>query len=165
MEYSRTIIHVDDDEAILQLVARCLNKEGIEVVSLTDPNEVIPRLASSGARIVISDIDMPEKDGLTLLREIKQCDAGIQVIMCTGMVSISTVLLSTSLGAETCIFKPLVDLSQVTGAVNRAFEKMDRWWTALHEWMKLQKSLEESVHGSSEPIAEPNGSLATTVHH
>jgi two-component system chemotaxis response regulator CheY len=141
MEYPKIVLHVDDDVSILRLVAKCLQKHGVEVISVSNPLHVIGKLATSGARVVISDIDMPEKDGLTLLREIKQCDAGIQVIMCTSMVSMSTVLMSTSLGAEGCIFKPLVDLNRVTEAVDRAFDKMDRWWIALREWMELQESM------------------------
>ncbi len=45
-----------------------------------------------------------------------------------------TVLRSIELGAEGCIFKPIVDLNEVTQAVERAFEKIDRWWTALQNW-------------------------------
>jgi len=60
--------------------------------------------------------------------------------MCTGMVSIATVLRSTSLGAEGCIFKPIVDASLVTEAVDRALEKIDGWWNALRDWNQRMKS-------------------------
>jgi DNA-binding NtrC family response regulator len=89
--------------------------------------EAMTMLAETGARIVLLDIDMPGKDGHTLLQEIKQLDGGVQVIMCTGLVSMHTILRSIELGVEACIFKPIVDLSEISQAVERAFEKIDRF--------------------------------------
>ena len=140
MKYNRTVLHIDDDAAILNIVQRKLETHGLPVVSIQDPYKAIPAITSLGARVVILDIDMPGKDGLTLLREIKQFDAGIQVIMCTGMVSLGTVLQATSLGAEECIFKPIYDLEEITTAVDRAFEKIDRWWLALQNWIDRRES-------------------------
>jgi DNA-binding NtrC family response regulator len=143
MEYSKIVMHVDDDPAILRLVSRTLFKHGVHVVSVSDPTTAIARLFDCGARVVLLDIDMPIKDGLTLLADIKRHDAGIQVIMCTALVSIGTVLQSISLGAEGCIFKPIKDPAIVTDSVDRAFEKIDRWWVALHEWMEHNAKAEK----------------------
>jgi DNA-binding NtrC family response regulator len=122
----KLVLHVDDDPTILAIVAKKLELHGIKVVSVSNPTIAINKILEVGARVVLLDIDMPERDGLTLLKEIKQRDAGIQVIMCTGMVSIQNVLRATSLGAEGCIFKPISDLSAVTKAVDLAFDKIDR---------------------------------------
>jgi DNA-binding NtrC family response regulator len=145
MNTSALVLHVDDDPSILALVARKLETHGVKVVSTTDPTEAIKKLLTTGARVVLLDIDMPKKDGLTLLREIKKLDAGIQVIMCTGMVSINTVLCATALGAETCIFKPIVNLNEITEAVDRAFDKIDRWWIALKDWIDRKKATEDAA--------------------
>jgi DNA-binding NtrC family response regulator len=143
MKYEKTVLHVDDDPAILRLVAKTLTKHGVQVVSVSKPAEAISQLFHTGARVVLLDIDMPNKDGLTLLAEIKKHDAGIQVIMCTGMVSIGTVLQSISLGAEGCVFKPIQDYGRLTESIDRAFEKIDRWWIALHEWMEHNSNVEK----------------------
>jgi len=140
MQYNRTVLHVDDDPAILKIVQRTLDNHGIQVVSIQDPLKAISAIAELGVRVVLLDIDMPGKDGITLLSEIKRFDAGIQVIMCTGMVSIGTVLQATSLGAEACIFKPIHDFSEITTAVDRAFQAIDQWWIALHDWMERRES-------------------------
>jgi len=140
MKYNKIVLHVDDDRAILKIVQRTLDNHGIQVVSIQDPLKAISAIAELGARVVLLDIDMPSKDGLTLLHEIKRFDAGIQVIMCTGMVSLGTVLQATSLGAEECIFKPIYDLEEITTAVDRAFEKIDRWWLALQNWIDRRES-------------------------
>lgn len=155
MEYAKLVLHVDDDPAILRLVGRTLERHGVQVVSVDDPEVVIEKLFETGARVVFLDIDMPSKDGLTLLREIKRHDAGIQVIMCTGLVSISTVLQSTALGAEGCIFKPIVNTRLITEAADRAFEKIDRWWIALRDWTERMKNTSKGQAAMAEraPIA------------
>ena len=60
------VLHVDDDPSILALVSRKLETHGVKVVSTTDPTEAIKKILVTGARVVLLDIDMPEKDGLTL---------------------------------------------------------------------------------------------------
>ncbi len=145
MEYSSVVLHVDDDPSILEIVSRKLSLHGVKVVSISDPMKAMTTLSETGARIVLLDIDMPGKDGLVLLREIKEADAGVQVIMCTGLVSIHTVLRATALGAETCIFKPFADLNEITEAVDRAHEKIDRWWIALKTWMERKKAVSQNT--------------------
>jgi DNA-binding response OmpR family regulator len=130
---------------VSKLISYHLKKHGYEVVSVQDPNQVMETLMRTGARVVLLDIDMPHKDGLTVLREIKLRDAGIQVTMCTGMVSMQTVLRSTSMGAEGLIFKPLSDLTKVSEAIDISFGKIDNWWRALAEWKEINRSENESV--------------------
>jgi phenylacetyl-CoA:acceptor oxidoreductase subunit 2 len=72
-------------------------------------------------RVVLLDIDMPQINGLEALREIKQHDGGIQVIMLTGLVSMNTVLESMRLGAESCLFKPVTDVAPLLDAIEAAW--------------------------------------------
>ncbi len=130
----RKIIHVDDDPAILRIVASVLAKRGYNVISVSDPNQAIEKLKETSARLVILDIDMPDKSGLSLLEEIKAIDGSIQVIMLTGLVSMATILRVTQLGAEECQFKPIADFDELGNAADRAYEKMLRWWRTFREW-------------------------------
>ena len=146
VDYNKTVVHIDDDQAILKIVRRKLETHGLPVVSVPSSLNALSEIMHQGARVVLLDIDMPGKDGLTLLHEIKRYDAGIQVIMCTGMVSIGTVLQASSLGAEACIFKPIYDLNEITTAVDRAFERIDRWWIALQDWMDRRDAFHAIEH-------------------
>ena len=105
----RVVLHVDDDPQMLRFVASLLEKGDYEVISIDDPTKVRATLLASDCRVVISDVDMPQMNGLELLRQIKQHDGGIHVVMLTGLVSMSTILDSMRLGAEACVFKPLSD--------------------------------------------------------
>ena len=133
MNQERMILHVDDDPDMLRIVARRLADEGYRVLSLSDPREVPDRLSDSGARLVLVDIEMPEMDGLSLLRQIKRDDASVQVIMLTGVVTLSTALRTMRYGAEACVFKPIDDFSPLLTAVDAAFAKLDRWWQSLED--------------------------------
>ncbi len=140
----RKILHVDDDPAILRIASNVLSKRGYSVVSISDPTLAIYSLTQTGTRLVILDIDMPVKSGLSLLEEIKSIDGSIQVIMLTGMVSMATIFRVTQLGAEECLFKPISDLNELGDAADRAYEKMLRWWRTLREW-KLRNGMASGV--------------------
>lgn len=140
-EFSRKVIHVDDDPAILRIVEHVLARRGYSVISVSDSNLALDALQTHGAKLVILDLDMPGKNGLELLEEIKEIDGSIQVLMLTGLVSMDTILRATRLGAEECQFKPIEDFEELGKAVDRAYDKMLRWWKTFREWKKRQKAL------------------------
>ncbi|NOY41853.1 MAG: response regulator [Planctomycetes bacterium] len=145
MTRSRTILHIDDDPNVHRIVTRILQKNNYEVFSLEDPTQTSQELIKSGARVVLLDIDMPQIDGLTLLKQIKSHDGGVQVIMLTGFVSMNTVLQSMRWGAEACVFKPLTDFTPLLTAVRASFEKIDFWWDTLHELNQRKSKYQQTV--------------------
>lgn len=133
MTPNRTILHVDDDPSMLRFVATKLANYDYDVVSLNEPALVSDKLLETGARVVLLDVNMGPESGLKLLQAIKNHDGGTQVIMLTGLVSMSTVLHTMRLGAEACIFKPITDVEQLLESIEAAFRKVDRWWQTLSE--------------------------------
>jgi len=133
MNDKRTILHVDDDPAILRLVARRLAAEGYEVISCSDPLEVETLLHATNARVCLLDIAMPQVSGLEVLKEIKRHDGGVQVIMLTGLVSMNSVLDSLCHGAEALCFKPIEDFQPLLKILSDAFRKTDRWRKSIEE--------------------------------
>ncbi|MEO2049703.1 MAG: response regulator [Pirellulales bacterium] len=129
----RLVMHVDDDSAIRNLVRSALERAGYEVLSIADPTTANATLLDTDCRVVLLDVDMPGINGLDLLQQIKNQDGGVQVIMLTGLVSMSTMLQSMRCGAEACLFKPIEDFEQLKQALTEAFVKVDRWWSSLQE--------------------------------
>ena len=121
-----TVSIVDDEKELRQSITTFVNgSPGFKCFSAYGSAETaLKGLPGDKPDVVLMDIDMPGKDGLTLLREIKQRDAGIKTIMLTGMVSMETVLHATRLGAEEFLFKPIKDLKCVGAAVG--FSDHDR---------------------------------------
>ena len=149
----RKVLHVDDDPDILAIVGHSLSKRGYKPHSITDPELAMPWLADCSTRIVLLDIEMPGKDGLTLLQEIKKFDGGIQVIMLTGLVSMGTIIRTTRLGALDCFFKPIDQIEAVMGSVDQAYLKLERWRQVLQEW-KLRRNNDGVVKDSRIQIPE-----------
>jgi DNA-binding NtrC family response regulator len=139
---NRTILHVDDDPQFTRIVAHVLQRKGYEVVSLNDPQQVLGELIRHGYRIVLLDIDMPGIDGIDMLRRIKEYDGGVQVIMLTGLVTLSNAMAAFRRGAEACFFKPLEDYTPLVNAIEATFHKIDHWWQALHELTRQRRQVE-----------------------
>ena len=133
MGTKREILHIDDDPSLTRIVARRLERYGYDVASINDPTEAITQLVQKNRRVVLLDIDMPGKNGSEILEEIKRHDGVFQVIMLTGLVTVSSVLESFRLGAEAIFFKPLEDFDELNETLERTFKKIDRWWSALDE--------------------------------
>ena len=133
---NRTIMHVDDDPSLLRVVAGKLSASGYEVISVEDPREAVSKMRETGARLLLLDIDMPYVNGMELLKKVKQEDGGIQVVMLSGLVSMSTALQSMRWGAEACVFKPINDFGPLLKSIEATFEKIDRWWTCVEELRK-----------------------------
>lgn len=156
----RLVLHVDDDPLVTTTVADFLAEHGMVVESLNDPAQAMDRIRHGNYRVVILDVYMPGVNGLDLLRQIKDYDGSIGVIMFTGLVNMSTVLKSLRWGAEACVFKPLKDDGALLSAVEDAFHKLDRWWRTLEELAQQRRRGQSTL--STQPIAATQELTPTT---
>lgn len=144
------VLHIDDDEAMTALVAQLLRTQGISSAQLNDPTQAMAAIRDCNFRVVILDLDMPRLHGLDLLKQIKQFDGGINVIVLTGLVSQSAVVRSLRGGASTCIFKPLRNPKILLESVHLAFDNIDRWWNTLRELAMLHRDEARLTHMSDD---------------
>ncbi len=102
------ILIVDDSPDILKLLGRMLTRMGYAVTPAVNGREALAAAAESPVDLVITDIDMPEMDGLALLEAIKASDAlrHVPVIMVSGASDVARVARSLELGADDHISKP-----------------------------------------------------------
>jgi cellulose synthase/poly-beta-1,6-N-acetylglucosamine synthase-like glycosyltransferase/CheY-like chemotaxis protein len=103
-----SILMVDDDPSILQFVSLSLQKEGYEVATATDGKEALLKIEEAIPDLIISDVNMPEMDGLTLLkllRSMKDTNS-IPVILLTTRNSTSDIVTGLQLGADDYLPKP-----------------------------------------------------------
>ena len=141
MKHSKEILHVDDDPQIIRLVAALLSSYGYHTCPLSDPRRTIEELVREKCRVVLLDIDMPEVNGLDVLKRIKEYDAGIQVIMLSGVVTLSDALLALREGAEACFFKPIESIEPIVETLDSAFRKIDHWWEALRDLSRRKEAV------------------------
>lgn len=81
------ILVVDDDAALLDLLVDTLSTIGYSAVPARGGSEALARLKQDTFDLVISDIKMPEIDGISLLNEIRRSYPGVPVLLITGVAS------------------------------------------------------------------------------
>lgn len=69
---SKTILVVDDSASIRQVVSMALKSAGYHVVEAVDGRDALTKLDGRKINLVISDVNMPNMDGITFLKELKQ---------------------------------------------------------------------------------------------
>lgn len=105
---SRVLI-IDDDEQILSLVRRILEREGHEVLDACDGNQGTKLCRQTRIDLVITDIIMPEKEGLETIIELKRALPGIKIIAISGGARIEPgdyLNMAAKLGAQRTLTKP-----------------------------------------------------------
>lgn len=152
MHVTRSILHADDDPQFTSLVAAYLKNYGYEVTSINDPLEVLPQLVRTQQRVVLLDFDMPNMNGIEVLRKIKAFDAGIQVILLTGLVSMTTLMEALRDHADACFFKPVLDFQPLLEALGESFRKCERWWETFDE-LSRRRRREKVVPGTLSQVS------------
>ncbi|NUO19517.1 response regulator [bacterium] len=77
---------VDDDRSMLEMLAQCVSDLGYEPILAEDGDQAFLAFEQHRPSLVISDIHMPNRNGLLLLKDIKASDAATPVILITGWV-------------------------------------------------------------------------------
>ncbi len=120
---SKGRVLVIDDEAIVRISCqRVLTPEGYDVVVTSRGDEAIELLEKEQFDVVLTDLKMPDMDGIEVLKTIKQRWPEIQVIIITGYGTISTAVQAIKLGAFEYIEKPFTP-EDILDVVNRGMEK------------------------------------------
>jgi EAL domain-containing protein (putative c-di-GMP-specific phosphodiesterase class I) len=113
------VLLTDDDALIRGALARRLGGLGYDVTTAADGREALELLAKTSFEVIVSDIAMPELDGIQLLRAVRQQDAEIPVVLITGAPDVSSAMQAIKLGALLYLTKP-VDLEELKTVVARA---------------------------------------------
>ncbi len=118
------VMIVDDEETLATFLAKVLKEENpeFEIIVKTSGEEALDALAEFLPDLVLLDIRLPKKDGTQVLKEIKDFDRDIQVVMMTGFASLDTAIASLREGAYDYINKPF-ETSQVKTLVKNAIER------------------------------------------
>jgi FixJ family two-component response regulator/glycine cleavage system H lipoate-binding protein len=101
------ILVIDDEQIILDSIRRILkNQPNYEIDTALSAEIALSRLPEFKPQIILTDLMMPEIDGLELLKKVKEIDEKVLVIMITGYATINTALQAMQLGAFDYIAKP-----------------------------------------------------------
>jgi DNA-binding response OmpR family regulator len=118
------ILLVDDEDIIHQSVKRALEKSPYELLSAYNGNEAVKKVLQSVPDLVILDINMPEKDGYAVVREIRgnKQTKHIPIIMLTGLGEVIDKVVGYELGVEDYMTKPF-DVEKLRRHAERLLNK------------------------------------------
>jgi DNA-binding NtrC family response regulator len=147
-----TVLIVDDEAAIRESLQTLLELEGYTVDTANDGEEGLSRLAERPYDLVLLDFAMPDRNGIEVLREIRERDSELAVIMITAYGTVENAVNAMQSGATNFIQKPwdneklLADVRTAVGQ-RRAEQEVVQLKRALKERYNF-----EHIIGKSEPM-------------
>jgi two-component system, chemotaxis family, chemotaxis protein CheY len=119
------ILVIDDERLVRSFLKLTLEKHGYEVAEASDGLEGLNKQRESPADLIISDILMPEKDGLELMVELKKEFGGMKIIAMSGVSALgvmSHLELAKQIGAFATLQKPF-SAKELLNVVSGAFSE------------------------------------------
>ncbi|MGG7095848.1 sigma-54 dependent transcriptional regulator [Shewanella indica] len=136
-EQEYTVLILDDEPHIGTVLSQLFELEGISAKASTQPKEILRHLSRDWMGVVITDVNMPGMDGISVMQQIKQLDADLPVILITGFGDIAMAVSAVKQGAYDFLEKPFNN-EHILDVVKRALDKR----SLTLENRKLKQELE-----------------------
>jgi two-component system, NtrC family, response regulator PilR len=117
----KRILVVDDEQSMREMLAIMLTKDGYEVVAADSRTMAASVLARGPVGMVITDVRLPDGDGIEILRHVKAASPETPVIVMTAYGTTETAVAALKLGAHDYLIKPF-DIDELKIVVRSAFE-------------------------------------------
>ncbi len=121
---SVSILIVDDDANYRTILSDFLKNEGYDVVTANSAEEAVNRLGKDFFNIIISDLKLPGKSGIELLKIVKSKSNDVEIIILTAFGSVDSAVSALKIGACDYLVKPL-SLEELSITVKRLIEKIN----------------------------------------
>jgi response regulator RpfG family c-di-GMP phosphodiesterase len=146
MDVQKTILFVDDEEAILEIASEHLQNQGYQVLTAKNGREAVKTFEDVNHAIdcCFTDINMPEMDGLELAEYLRNYDNTIPVVIMTGYPSLDNTLQTLKNGVVDFLVKP-VNLEQMTLCLQRVLRERELFIKniLLNKELESKRRLEE----------------------
>jgi len=112
------ILILDDERDILNVIERFLNRRNlIDVLTCTNPIEAIELIKNGDFKMLLTDIMMPEMNGVDVLKEVVKLRPDVKVIMMTAYSTIDKILECDKIGAVDYVTKPFISLKDIESKI------------------------------------------------
>jgi putative nucleotidyltransferase with HDIG domain len=156
------ILVVDDEEAIREVVSTMLESKGYRCTAVSNGRAAQEQVKRVTPDLVLSDMIMPEMDGIKLLDWLREYDPEVPVIMVTAIHDISTALEAIRRGAYDYILKPF-EKDQLFLGVGRALQHRRLVAENRSYQLKLEQQVEERTAQLSNALAQLEQSYDDTL--
>ena len=118
MNYQQNVLILDDEEGFRNEINEYLSDRNFQIHSAGLPSEALDLLDNNSIDIAVFDIRLPEMDGITLLKKVKENYPQVEVIMMTGYGEMQSVIKALRYGATDYLIKPF-KFSEISEAIER----------------------------------------------
>ncbi len=118
---SQTMLIIDDETAVLTSCQRIFSEEGFEVTTTTNPTEGIDLAAKRNYTVVLCDWNMPECDGMNVVRTLEQQSPDSAIVMISGYPTVGRAAEAMKSGAMDYIAKPFTP-EEILETVHKAIQ-------------------------------------------
>ncbi|MGA2233445.1 MAG: sigma-54 dependent transcriptional regulator [Tepidisphaeraceae bacterium] len=151
---SKSVLIAEDETVLRESLAELLSGEGYEVLQAANGKEAHALVLQRPVDVVLTDMRMPEMDGLTLLGHLRQIAPQTPVIVVTAFGTVETAVTAMRAGAYDYLLKP-VQFDDVLMKVQRALEysEISRTQRVITEQL-AEGSTFHNLVGNSQPMAK-----------
>ena len=160
----KRILIIDDEPRMVDSLKTLLSMEGYKVVGEKDPDKAVNRLEHEDFDLVITDIKMPNHDGIDILTRAHEKDPYMGVILITGYASLDTARLAIDKGAFGYLTKPL-EMDELKLVVSQSMEKrqVELERLKLYNELKVTNEKLELKLAQINALSSAGNLLATTI--
>ena len=115
------VLLVDDEQDFAEVLAERLETRGFSVQKAFSGDDAINLISNQDADVVVLDVLMPGRNGVEILREIKQLKPLTEVIMLTGHATVETAIEGMKLGAYDYLMKP-TETEDLVAKIQKAYK-------------------------------------------
>ena len=120
---SKTILVVDDSASIRQVVSIALKGAGYDVIEACDGKDALTKMTGQKIHLIVSDVNMPNMDGLTFVKSVRQQGNRVPMIMVTTEAEKIRVIEAIKAGVNNYVVKPFTQ-DQLGARVKETLEKV-----------------------------------------
>ena len=121
-ELKARVLVVDDEPGARGALEKLLSQDGYAVQVAADGATALTLFAETPFDVVVTDLNMPNMDGVELLKKLRAQDPDLPVILCTASGEVTAAVAAMRAGADDYLAKP-VDIDALTLAIERAVER------------------------------------------
>ena len=149
MSYTPTILVVDDEEKIQKLLKLNLRHDYKVIVS-GSVSDAVDHLQNASIDLVLTDLKLPDEDGIAMLQKVKAFDSSIPVVLMTAYGTVENAVEAMKLGAYDYLLKP-VKMKEMVVTVQKALS----YRNLLTENIRLKRELEGIYNFKNMVYASP----------
>ncbi len=116
------VLVVDDEASARSGIEKLLRQSGYVVDTAKDGKEALTLVAENSPEVVLTDLKMPQMDGMTLLAKLRESDRDLPVIVATAFGDVTSAVAAMRAGASDYLTKP-IDIDALLVAIERARER------------------------------------------